>query len=73
MKALGGGLALSLASFAFTIDASGAITLEAPAIETTPRHFGLFAPGPRHRLAVAVPRAAAHAPQLILRSAADEG
>ena len=72
VKALGAGLAMSLAAFAFTIDASGAITLEATAIEIKSWHFGLFAPGPQHRLAVAVTRAAAHAPPLILRSVADE-
>jgi 4'-phosphopantetheinyl transferase len=69
VKALGVGLTISLASLAFTIDAAGGVTLEAPAdIDTKTWQFGLFTPGPRHRLAVAARRPASGPAQLIFRS-----
>ncbi len=71
VKALGAGMAISLASLAFTVHADGEITLDAPAaVETNRWQFGLFAASPAHRLAVAVQRPAAGAAQLIFRSAA---
>ena len=73
VKALGVGLAMSLRSLAFTIGPDGVIRLEAPAnINTTTWQFGLFAPGPRHRLAVAVRGTALHNAPFLLRSAADD-
>jgi 4'-phosphopantetheinyl transferase len=73
VKALGTGLAMSLSSLAFTIGPDGTISLNAPAdIETSTWQFGLFAPAPRYRLAVAVRRTALHDAPLILRSAADD-
>ena len=67
MKALGTRMATSLAALAFTVGADGDIRLDAPQVETTAWQFGLFAPGPRHRLAVAVRRDSAHPAQLIFR------
>ncbi|MGH9142427.1 MAG: 4'-phosphopantetheinyl transferase family protein, partial [Vicinamibacterales bacterium] len=73
VKALGVGIATSLASFAFTVDADGGIALGAPAgIVASDWQFGLFAPSPRHRLAVAARRSPARRTQLILRSLASE-
>ena len=72
VKALGVGLAMSLSSLAFTIGPGGVINLDAPAdIDANTWQFRLFAPGPRHRLAVAVRRTALHDAPLVLRSAAD--
>jgi len=69
VKALGVGLSMSLASLAFTIDAAGGVTLEAPAdIDTKTWQFGLFTPGPRHRLAVVARRPPSGRAQLIFRS-----
>jgi 4'-phosphopantetheinyl transferase len=67
VKALGTGMAQSLAALAFTIGTGGHIRLDAPHLETTAWQFGLFAPGPRHRLAVAVRRDTARPAQLIFR------
>ena len=61
-KALGVGVAHSLASLTFTLDTKGEIKLDAPNIETNLWEFGLFAPGPKHRLAVAIRRAASAPP-----------
>jgi 4'-phosphopantetheinyl transferase len=73
VKALGTGLATSLSSLAFTVDASGRISLDAPP-EVTPHvwQFGLFSPGPGHRLAVAARHAGREPVQLIFRSSAHE-
>lgn len=68
VKALGTGMATSLAALAFTVGADGNIRLDAPEVETNAWQFGLFGPGPRHRLAVAVRRDTAHPAQLIFRS-----
>jgi len=75
VKALGAGMAMSLSSLAFTVDSGGLIRLGAPAAVVDPRawEFGLFAPGPRYRLAVAARRSPVHAARFILRSAADAG
>jgi 4'-phosphopantetheinyl transferase len=67
VKALGTGMAGSLAALAFTIGADGDIRLDARHLETNAWQFGLFAPGPRHRLAVAVRRDTAHPAQLLFR------
>jgi 4'-phosphopantetheinyl transferase len=72
VKALGTGLAGSLAALAFTIDANGGVRLDAPEIEMQSWQFALFAPGRRHRLAVATRRSAGPPGQLIFRSIADE-
>lgn len=71
VKALGVGMALSLNRFAFTVQPLGAIGLDAPDVDAGAWHFGLFAPGPRHRLAVAcrVPRPGS--PRFTMRSAAE--
>jgi len=72
VKALGTGMATSLAALAFTVGADGNIRLDAPEVETNAWQFGLFAPAPRYRLAVAVRRSAAQPAQLIFRSIARE-
>jgi 4'-phosphopantetheinyl transferase len=72
VKALGTGMATSQAALSFTIGTDGEIRLDAPHLETNAWQFGLFAPGPRHRLAVAVRRDTAHPAQLIFRSLASE-
>lgn len=73
VKALGTGMAMSLNRLAFDVGADGAIRLDAPA-DVAPQtwQFGLFAPGPRHRLAVAARRSASHPAQLIFRSSAHD-
>ena len=69
VKALGTGFATPLDALAFTIDAAGGVGLEAPPeIETKTWQFGLFAPGPAHRLAVAVRRSGERPAQLIFQS-----
>ena len=74
VKALGAGMAMSLGSLAFTVDPGGLVRLDAPAdVDPQAWEFGLFAPGPRHRLAVAARRSPEHATRFILRSAADAG
>jgi len=74
VKALGVGMAMSISSLAFTVHPGGLVGLEAPAdVAPDTWQFGLFAPSPRHRLAVAsrVPRSGSA--QLIIRSLADAG
>ena len=74
VKALGAGMAMSLGSLAFTVGPGGSVSLDASAdVDPGAWQFGLFAPGPRHRLAVAVRRSPVHAARLDVRSAADEG
>lgn len=74
VKALGVGMAMSLNSLAFTIGGDGRITLDAPPeIAPDAWQFGLFAPAPRYRLAVAVRRSPMHEARIVLRSAGDEG
>ena len=68
VKALGVGMATRWPPLAFTVGADGDIRLDAPEMETNAWQFGLFAPGPRHRLAVAVRRADRQPAQLIFRS-----
>ena len=69
VKALGGGMAMSLSLLAFTIAPDGGVTLEAPPdVEASSWQFALFAPGPRHRLAVAVRRSRDCAANLIFRT-----
>jgi 4'-phosphopantetheinyl transferase len=73
VKATGAGLSTPLSSVAFTVGAAGDVTLEAPAlIDADSWQFGLFAPGPKHRLAVAVRRTTSPRVQLILRSVAPD-
>lgn len=74
VKALGAGMAMSLNRLAFAVDPGRGIRLSAPAdVDAKMWQFGLFAPSPRHRLAVAsrVPRSGSA--QLIIRSLADAG
>ena len=74
VKALGSSMAMSLASLAFAVGSGGGVSLEAPTdIDTKSWQFGLFAPGPKHRLAVAARRSASGPAQLVLRSLADAG
>ncbi len=68
-KALGLPLAESLNSLAFTVGGDGLIRLDAPAIEADLWQFGLFAPGARYRLAVAVRRTSPEPVQLIFGAA----
>jgi 4'-phosphopantetheinyl transferase len=68
VKALGRGMAVSLGTLAFTVGAGGDIRLDAPDLDADAWQFALFAPSPRHRLAVAVQRPASGAGQLIFRS-----
>ena len=70
VKALGLGMAVSLGSLAFTVGADGGIHVDAPDVDSGAWQFRLFAPGPRHRLAVAVGRPPSHPGQLIFRSSA---
>jgi 4'-phosphopantetheinyl transferase len=70
VKALGRGLAVSLSTLAFTVGPGGDICLDAPDIDADAWQFALFAPSPRHRLAVAVERPASGAGQLSFRSSA---
>ena len=73
VKALGTGLATSLASLAFTVDARGRITVDAPSeVAAHAWRFGLFSPGPRHRLAVATRHPGLEPVQLIFRSHASK-
>ena len=72
VKALGGGMPLSLGALAFTVGANGDVRLDAPDMDTNSWQFGLSAPGPRHRLAVAARRSAGQPAQLIFRSLARE-
>jgi 4'-phosphopantetheinyl transferase len=68
-KALGVGMALSLNRLAFAVDRGGGVRLSAPAdVDPQAWEFGLFAPGPRHRLAVAARRSASHPAQIIVQS-----
>jgi 4'-phosphopantetheinyl transferase len=74
VKALGTGMAVSLNRLAFAVDRDGGIRLNAPAdIDPQAWEFGLFAPGPRHRLAVAARRSASDRPKLIVQSMPDAG
>lgn len=67
-------MALSLDRLAFAVDPDGGVRLNAPAdVDPQAWQFGLFRPGPRHRLAVAVRRSSVHAATLVLRLAADAG
>jgi 4'-phosphopantetheinyl transferase len=70
VKALGTGIASSLASLAFTVDGAR-VTLAAPQLDTNAWHFRLFAPSPVHRLAVAVQLAPSVEPRFIFRSVTD--
>ena len=73
VKALGTGMATALNRLAFTVDPNGRVSLDAPPdVDASAWQFGLFAPGPRHRLAVAARRSAAQPTQLIVRSADDD-
>ena len=72
VKALGTGMATSLASLAFSVHADRTVGLEAPPeVEVNQWQFGLFAPGPKHRLAVAVRRSGSRPAELVCRSLAD--
>ena len=72
VKALGTGMAMSLDSLAFTVDPGGLVRLDAPAdVDPQAWEFGLFAPGPRHRLAVAARRSASRPTRFIILSLAD--
>jgi len=68
VKALGLGMAATLYSLAFTVGADGGIHVDAPDLDSDAWQFALFAPGPRHRLAVAVGRPLSHPDQLSFRS-----
>jgi 4'-phosphopantetheinyl transferase len=70
VKGLGTGMATAIHQLAFTVSPDGAVRLDAPAIvDAGAWQFGLIAPSPRYRLAVAVRRAATEPAQLIFRSA----
>ena len=73
VKALGVGMAAALDRLAFTVGPDGRVRLDAPDVETGVWLFGLFAPGPRHRLAVAVRRSGTVPAHLIFRSPAVAG
>jgi 4'-phosphopantetheinyl transferase len=70
VKALGLGMGAALDSLSFTVGADGGIHVDAPDVDSDAWQFALFAPGPRHRLAVAVGRPSSHPAQLIFRSSA---
>jgi len=67
VKALGGGMASSMRALAFSVGPNRDVRLEAPEMDTNSWQFGLFAPGPRHRLAVAARRSAGQPAKLIFR------
>ena len=74
VKGLGVGMAMSLRSLAFTVGPDGTVRLDAPEdVDANAWQFGLFAPEPRYRLAVAVRRSPSHIVEMIVRAAADEG
>jgi 4'-phosphopantetheinyl transferase len=69
VKALGTGMATALNRLAFTVGSDHAVSLDAPPdVDAAAWQFGLFAPGPRHRMAVAVRRSASQPVRLIVRS-----
>jgi len=68
VKALGLGMAVSLGSLAFTVDADGAIHVDAPGVDPGAWQFALFAAGLRHRLAVAVQMSRSRTAELVLQS-----
>jgi 4'-phosphopantetheinyl transferase len=71
VKALGTGMAAALDQLVFTIAPDGEIHVDAPAeIDAAAWQFGLFAPDPRYRLAVAVRRPDSEPAQLVFRSTA---
>jgi 4'-phosphopantetheinyl transferase len=70
VKALGRGMAVSLRSLAFTVGASGDIRMDAPDLDPGAWQFALFAPSPRHRLAVAAARTPSNPAQIVFRSLA---
>jgi 4'-phosphopantetheinyl transferase len=72
VKALGTGMAMSLNRLAFAVDPDGSVRLSAPAdVEPDAWQFGLFAPSPRHRLAVASRRGISGPGRFIIRSRED--
>jgi 4'-phosphopantetheinyl transferase len=71
-KALGVGMAASMAALALTVGEAGEIRLDAPDSETQSWQFGLFTPGLHHRLAIAVCRTGSEPVQLIFRSMAHD-
>lgn len=74
VKALGLGLAYPLHQIAFAIDGDGGIHLSAPAdVDPHAWDFRVFAPGARHRLAVAVRRLGPEPARLIVQSASTAG
>ncbi len=73
VKALGLGMAVSLGSLAFTVDADGGIHVDAPGVDPGAWQFALFAPGLRHRLAVAVQMSRSRTAELVLQSPAHAG
>jgi 4'-phosphopantetheinyl transferase len=73
VKALGTGMATSLPSLAFTVDADGGVSVDGPPeVAAHAWQFGLLSPDPAHRLAVAVRRSGREPVQLIFRSSAHE-
>jgi len=68
-KALGVGVAHALATLTFTVDTDGEIRLDAPHIETNLWQIGLYTPGPRYRLAVALRHSEPPPAHLIFRDA----
>jgi 4'-phosphopantetheinyl transferase len=73
VKALGLGMAGSLGLLAFTVDADGGIHVDAPGVDPGAWPFALFAPGLRHRLAVAVQMSRSRTVELVLQSPAHAG
>ena len=72
VKALGTGMAMSLNRLAFSVAGDGVVFLEAPAdVDAAAWQFGLFAPSPRHRLAVASRLPRSGSVRLIIRSFSD--
>jgi len=70
VKALGTGMAAALDQLIFTIAPDGGIHVAAPGIDAGAWQFGVIAPNPRYRLAVAVHRPGAEPAQLLFRSTA---
>ena len=72
VKALGEGMAVALNRLVFEVDGDRARLVAPSLTEPDAWQFGLFAPDPAYRLAVAVRRPPSHPVQLVVRSARDD-
>jgi 4'-phosphopantetheinyl transferase len=73
LKAIGSGLAHPLDTFDFTFDDAGGLRFNAPDARPAAWMFALFAPSPRHRLALAARFACSAHGRLVARAADGDG